>query len=132
MYHIGDIKFQALDMTSLKSDLMFDIGMMIDFIGKNSVITGMLPKFLDVLERVSRKEMILSLRPVYQINKHLQNDTQGLLDKYTKKYVRKGCFLNMEYVTDRFRQNWEIERISRNNNQEVESKQTVLFRRNPK
>jgi SAM-dependent methyltransferase len=129
LYRLKDIYFQALDITSLSGDITYDIGMMIDFIGKNSIIGGMLPNFLDALEVVSRREMILSLRPVYRIDKHLRNDAQGLLQKYSKKYVRGGCFYNMEYVVDRFRKKWLIDIISPNNKNEVEIKLTVHMTR---
>jgi len=129
LYRLEDIDFQALDIMSLRGDITYDIGMMIDFIGKNSIIGGMLPDFLDVLELVSRGEMILSLRPVYRIKKHLRNDTQGLLQKYSKKYVHDGCFYTMDYVVDRFRDKWSIDIISPNNKNEVEIKKTVLLKR---
>ncbi len=127
--HLEDIDFQTLDVTSLTGDSVFDVGMMIDFIGKNSIISGMLPKFLDALELVSGKEMILTIRPVYRIDKHLQNDTRGLLQKYSQKYLRGGCFYNMEYIFDRFRKKWQIDRIAPNREKNVVIKETILLQR---
>jgi predicted nicotinamide N-methyase len=129
LYGVDDVDFQAMDITALSNDLACDIGMMIDFIGKNSIIAGMLPKFLDALESVSRREMILSIRPAYRIAKHLGNDTRGLLRKYPEKYVRNGRFYNMEYVADRFRSNWRIDILTSPHAAQIESKETVLMRR---
>lgn len=127
--HLEDIDFQALDITSLSRDIVFDVGMMIDFIGKNSIVSGMLPKFLDALELVSGKEMILTIRPVYRIDKHLQNDTRGLLQKYPQKYLRGGCFYTMEYILDRFRKNWRFDVIASNTGKEIVIKETILLQR---
>jgi SAM-dependent methyltransferase len=127
--HLEDINFQALDITSLSGDFVYDVGMMIDFIGKNSIISGMLPKFLDALELVSGKEMILTIRPVYRIDKHLQNDIRGLLQKYSPKYLRGGCFYNLEYILDRFRKNWQIDIIAPNRKKDIVIKETILLKR---
>jgi hypothetical protein len=102
---------------------------MIDFIGKNSIISGMLPKFLDALELVSGKEMILTIRPVYRIEKHLRNDIGGLLQKYSAKYLRGGCFYNLEYILDRFRKNWQIDIIAPNKKKDIVIKETILLKR---
>lgn len=129
LYGVTGIDFQALDIVGLDENLACDVGMMIDFIGKNSVVTGMLPKFLDALESVSRREMVLSIRPVYRIAKHLGNDTRGLLLKYPAKYIRNGRFYNTEYVADRFRDNWRIDILSKPHAAEIENKETILMRR---
>lgn len=129
LYGVTDIDFQALDITTVGKNIGCDVGMMIDFIGKNSVVTGMLPKFLDALESVSRREMVLSIRPIYRIAKHLGNDTRGLLQKYPTKYIRNGRFYNMEYVADRFRNNWRIDILSPPHPAEIENKETILLRR---
>ncbi len=125
---LEDIDFQARDITSLSRNSVFDVGMMIDFIGKNSITSGMLPKFLDALERVSGKEMILTIRPEYRIDKHLHNDTRGLLQKYPD-YLRAGRFYAMEYVLDRFRRNWQIEIMTANKGKEIVTKETILCQR---
>lgn len=126
---VTDIDFQALDITTIREDSACDVGMMIDFIGKNSIIAGMLPKFLDALESVSRREMVLSIRPVYRIAKHLGNDTRGLLRNYPAKYIRDGRFYNLEYIADRFRSKWQIDILTPPHANEIENKETVLMRR---
>jgi hypothetical protein len=132
LYQVEDIDFQAEDITSLTDDFALDVGMMIDFIGKYSITSGMLPKFLDAIERVSKKEMILSIRPVYRVDKHLANDSRGLLQKYPEKYLRNGCFYAMEYVLDRFRDNWRIGTIgSTGEKDEVIKELVVLLRKSP-
>ncbi len=131
-YRIEDITFKALDITALGRESIFDVGMMIDFIGKHSIISGMLPRFLDVLERVSRQEMILSIRSVYRVDKHLGSDARGLLQKYSEKYVRNGRFYTMEYISDRFMEDWLMEILSPKRTGTVEIKQTVHLRRKKK
>lgn len=129
LYHAVDIDFQVQDITSLTGDFVFDVGMMIDFIGKYSIISGMLPRFLDVLDLVSKSEMILSIRPQYRVDKHLENDSRGLLQKYPGNYLRKGFFYAMEYVIDRFRDNWRISTIGSTREKEEVIKEIVVLLR---
>jgi SAM-dependent methyltransferase len=129
LYQAEDIDFQVADILSLTGKFSFDIGMMIDFIGKNSIISGLFPKFLDVLELVSRKQMVLSIRPVYRVVKHLGNDSQNLLEKYSGKYVRDGCFYAMDYSLDRFRENWCIDIIGATYEKEEVKKEIVVLLR---
>lgn len=126
---LEDIDFQSRDITSLSRNSVFDVGMMIDFIGKNSITSGMLPKFLDALERVSGKEMILTIRPEYRIDKHLHHDTRGLLQKYAAKYLRGCLFYTLEYVFDRFRRNWQSDIMTTNKGKEIVTKETILCQR---
>lgn len=129
LHQVEGVDFQVADILSLTGEFSFDIGMMIDFIGKNSIISGLFPKFLDVLELVSRKQMILSIRPVYRVAKHLGNDSQGLLQKYPEKYVHDGCFYALEYSLDRFSENWSIDTIGATYEKEEVTKEIVVLLR---
>jgi SAM-dependent methyltransferase len=129
LHQAEDIDFQVANILTLTGEYSFDIGMMIDFIGKKSIISGLFPKFLEVLELVSRKQMILSIRPVYRVAKHLGNDSQGLLQKYPGKYVRDGCFYALEYSLDRFRENWCIDTIGATYEKEEVTKEIVVLLR---
>lgn len=132
LYQAENIDFQIADITSLTADFASDVGMMIDFIGKYSILSGMLPRFLDALELVAKNEMILSVRPVYRVDKHLGNNRQELLRKYPEKYLRNGCFYTMEYILDRFGDNWRIGTIGATEEKEDVIKElVVLLRKTP-
>jgi ribosomal protein L11 methyltransferase len=129
LFQLEDIHFRAQDITTLDSSPAYDIGMMIDLIGKETIQTGLLPDFLNALERVSQSEMILSVRPIYRIKKHLGSDTQGLIARYSQQYVRNGCFHALDYVRDRFRNRWEMRIVAPKNDPEGTIKETLHLKR---
>ena len=62
-------------------------GMMIDFIGKGFVRTGVFKEYLNVLERLSRKGMILSIHSADHAKKHLSCDLKDF-----RKNIRATVF----------------------------------------
>lgn len=126
-YH--NVAFEAGDITTLKDAGPFDMAMMIDFIGKESVRTGLLTAFLDALERLAGKEMLVTIRPYYRISKHLENDRSGLLEKYPSRYIEKNTFLAHEYIRERFEDAWHMTMVSVRQDPEGTSKETLHFTR---
>ncbi len=129
MLGIEDVSFFATDI--VKSDGLgtFDTGMMIDFIGKIFVISGAFTAYLDVLERLSRKEMILSIRPAYHVKKHLGGDYKGLSQKYPGDCIRNDHFYMLDYVLARFDRDWQMEIISPASFPPGTKKETLYFKR---
>ena len=124
LYDVDRVYFRALDITKANEVGKFEIGMMINIIGKDMVRTGTAKDLLSSLERLSQKEMLLTLRPRYHIKKKLQNDFQGLREKYPADYIRNGFFYMVDYAWDRFKTAWEIDIISGQNDPEG-TKQTL-------
>lgn len=124
-----NVTFLAGDITSLSGLGPFDMAMMIDFIGKESVRTGLLVAFLDALEGMAGKEMLVTVRPVYRISKHLENDRRGLLGKYPSRYIEKDTFLTYEYIRERFEDVWQMRMLSSRHDPEGTSKETLHFTR---
>jgi len=124
LYDVDRVNFRALDITKANEVGKFEIGMMINIIGKDMVRTGTAKDLLSSLERLSQKEMLLTLRPRYHIKKKLQNDFQGLREKYPADYIRNGFFYMVDYAWDRFKTAWEIDIISGQNDPEG-TKQTL-------
>jgi len=127
LHEVDRVNFRALDITKANEAAKFEIGMMIDVIGKDMIRTGTAKDLLNSLERLSQKEMLLTLRPRYHIKKNLQADFQGLKEKYPGNYIKNSYFYMLDYVRDRFKAAWEIHIISDQNDPEVESKQTLHF-----
>ena len=127
MFRVDNVSFLATDIAALDGIGAFDIGMMIDFIGKTMVTTGIFREYLNVLERLSKKEMILSIKPVYHIKKHLSSDFQGLTEKYPGDYIRKNSFFTIDYVRDRFSNKWDMEIVSPKKGSEDAEKETLYF-----
>lgn len=129
---VDRVAFLAIDIVKAEGIGKFDIGLMIDLIGRQMIRTGTAKAVLDSLESLSEKEMVLTLRPRYHIPKKLAGDFQGLKEKYPADYIRDNYFHAFDYVCDRFKANWEATLISAQNGPEVEYKQTLHFvRRTP-
>lgn len=122
-----NVAFLAGDITSLRSVGPFDVAMMIDFIGKGFVRTGLLIDFLDALEGIAGKEMLVTIRPVYRISKHLDNDRQGLLAKYSSRYIENDTFLSHKYIRERFEDAWQMRILSSRQDKDNSSKDTLHF-----
>lgn len=112
MLGVEDVSFLATDIAKPDGLGIFDTGLMIDFIGKRFVSTGAFKEYLNVLERLSRKEMILSIRPAYHVKKHLGGDFRGLSQKYPGGCIRNDHLYMLDYVLARFEHNWQMEIIS--------------------
>ncbi len=130
LYGVDGVSFVAADINTAEGIGAFDTGMMIDFIGKKAVSAGLMCGFLDVLERLSQKEMILSIRPAYHLKKHLGTDADKLRQKYPGAYIRRDHFFTLDYVRDRFRRDWDMMVVSTASNPPGTKKETLVFRRN--
>ena len=129
IYHLDGVSFLSADIKRLDGIGTFDTGMMIDFIGKEVVSSGFLNAFLDGLERLSQREMILSVRPAYHLAKHLNTSAVSLQRKYPGDYIRHNHFSTFDYVCDRFRRGWEMAVISAASLPSGTKKETLHFRR---
>jgi SAM-dependent methyltransferase len=129
MMGIEDVSFLATDIVQSDGLGTFDTGMMIDFIGKRSVRTGVFKDYLNVLERLSRKEMILSIRPAYHVKKHLSCELKALSQKYPGDCIRNDHFYLLEYVLTCFGRNWQMEIISPASTPPGTKKETLYFKR---
>ncbi len=126
IHDIEGVNFRRLDIIKAEGVGEFDIGIMIDLIGKDKIRTGTAKELLNSLERISQKEMLLTLRPRYHIEKKLRGDFQGLKEKYSSNYIRNCYFYMVDYVRDRFKSAWEMNVISGQNDPEG-TKQTLHF-----
>jgi SAM-dependent methyltransferase len=129
LYRAENVSFLAADITALDGRSTYDTAMMIDLIGKRTVAEGRLGQYLDVLEHVAQKEMILSIRPVYRIRKHLSGDLRALTDRYPGRYIRRNRFSTIDYVRDRFRDRWDMEIVSGGTAAPGSIKETLFFSR---
>jgi len=128
-FGIENVDFLAADLRQLDTGRPFDVGLMIDFIGKTVIESGFLPTCLGVLELLSGRQMLLSIRPVYDIGKHLGGDRRRLRDLYPPEVVTSRRFLLLDYVKERFRNRWTLQVLSAGSEHFDERKQTVLFER---
>ncbi len=126
LYDVDRVNFRPLDITKANGVGKFDIGIMIDIIGRDKIRTGVAMDFLSSLERMSQKEMLLTLRPRYHIEKKLGTDIQSFREKYPVEYIRNSYFYMVDFVHDRFKATWEMHILSGPNDPEG-TKQTLHF-----
>jgi hypothetical protein len=105
------------------------MGMMIDFIGKEVIRSGFLPACLDVIEALSRRQMLFSVRPVYSIAKHFSGGRKKLLELYDPDTVGPRQFFLLDHLENRFQNRWQMRVISAAGEDFNASKQTILFER---
>ena len=124
---VDRVAFLATDIVRAEGIGRFDVGLMIDLIGSQMILSGTARAVLDSLERLSQKEMVLTLRPRYHIPKKLAADFRGLKKKYPADHIRDNHFHALDYVRDRFKANWKANVISAQSDPQVEYKQTLHF-----
>jgi SAM-dependent methyltransferase len=90
----------------------FDIAMLVEFIGKTFVVENRIAPALAFLERLSQKELIVSVQKAYWIRKELGTSSETLRGMYADRYVRDGSFYLLDYVRDFFAPRWRMEPIS--------------------
>lgn len=129
LFRIENIDFVATDIRSLDRKQPFDMGMMIDFIGKQVIRSGFLPDYLNVIEAVSRHQMLFSVRPVYSIAKHFRGNRNKLLDHYPPHAVGPQQFFLLDYLEKCFQSRWQMQVLSAASEDFNDNKQTVLFER---
>lgn len=108
-YGLSNVQFHAADFT--KSDLgeIFDVGMMIDFIGRSTVNKFRLQACLAALERLSRFEMLLTLRPEYDLKGDLHMDLDEFGSGYPLKFIRNKRFNLLGFVRTTFGKTWDMQ-----------------------
>lgn len=126
LYGLDDMHFYAGDLTELNFSDVFDISIMINFIGKEFVIEG-IHGTLNVVEQLSQSAMIISAQPNYGIVKHLGGNTKNIIRLYPTRYIKNHRFFLVDFLRDYFRDNWDMSIISPDYDDPV--KRTLLFTR---
>jgi len=126
LHDVDRVNFRPLDIRKANGIGKFDMGMLIDIIGREKILAGTANDFLNSLESLSQKEMLLTLRPRYHIEKKLRTDIQRLKENYPVDYIRNSYFYMVDFVRDRFKATWEMHILSGQNDSEG-TKQTLHF-----
>ena len=90
----------------------FDIAMLVEFIGKTFVVENRVARALAFLERLSERELIVSVQKVYWIRKELGTTPQRLRALYPARYIDGGDFLLLDFVRDCLAPRWRMEPLS--------------------
>lgn len=114
-YFNSPVAFEAHDIYDPACTLpgrRFDIAMLVEFIGKTFIRENRIAPTLAFLERLSDRELILSVQKIYWIRKELRTTPEALMAIYPERYVRDGSFFLLDYVRDFFAPRWRMEPIS--------------------
>jgi SAM-dependent methyltransferase len=111
LFQYDGVSFLAADVINNCDIGKFDVGMLIDVIGKSIIKKGLLKGFLRVLQQVSKKEIILTVKPVYQMSKHFNNDYKNLEKEYSDQYIRNGNFYAIDFIHDRLCVKWQMKSL---------------------
>lgn len=108
-YGLSNVEFLATDFTKSELDETFDVGMMIDFIGRSTVRKSKVQACLVRLERLSRSEMLLTLRPEYDIGGDLGMDLDEFGSRYPLEFIRNKRFYLLDFVRSTFGEEWDMQ-----------------------
>lgn len=90
----------------------FDTAMLVEFIGKTFVRSGLIPRTLAFLESLSERELVVSVQKSYMIRKELGATVEDMHRHYPEKYLRNGDVLVLDFVRDFFKDRWNVELLS--------------------
>lgn len=102
LYNIEGVDFKICDFASDAPEQTFDMGMLIDILGKINISEGHLLPILKGLEKRSDSEMLLTFRPAYLVEKHLKMSEQEFLKLYPQARIKGGFFNLLDFVRDFF------------------------------
>jgi SAM-dependent methyltransferase len=129
-YFNSPVSFEAHDIYDPACTLperTFDIAMLVEFIGKTFIVENRIAPTLGFLEKLSERELIVSVQKIYWIRKELGTTPEALRGMYTDRYVQGGSFFLLDYVRDFFAPRWRMEPISELNGEYEKPRKLLRF-----
>lgn len=114
-FNMDGVSFECHDIADAACSLLsrrFDIAMLVEFIGKTFVVENRVAPALAFLERLSDRELIVSVQKIYWIHKELGATPGRLRAVYPARYIDGGDFRLLDYVRDFFAPRWRMEVLS--------------------
>ncbi|WP_320171482.1 methyltransferase domain-containing protein [Maridesulfovibrio sp.] len=131
LYGIDNVEFKVCDFASEEPDEIFDMGMLIDILGKQNISGGHLVSILKGLEKRSGSEMLLTFRSFYLVERHLNMSEADFLKMYPGAKIEGGFFNLLDFVKELFSENWVPAYLSKAQPVTKQHKHTAFFvRRN--
>ncbi|WP_027723428.1 class I SAM-dependent methyltransferase [Maridesulfovibrio zosterae] len=129
LYGIEGVDFRVCNFAYENPEQTFDMGMLIDILGKINISDGHLVPILRGLEKRCNSEMLLTFRPIYLVERHFKMSEQDFLKLYPQAKIENGFFNLLDFVRDLFAANWEMVYLSKELPDDEQYKRTVFFRR---
>lgn len=127
LYDVDNVDFKVCNFAYEDPDRTFDLGMLIDILGKVNIARGHLVPILKGLEKRSESEMLLTFRPVYYVNMHLKMSEDDFLRLYPQARIEDGLFSLLAFAEDLFAEKWRLSYVSRDLPGDSQYKKTVYF-----
>lgn len=99
---LSQVEFKTTDFLSATPNNRYDIVLMIDYIGKNTINKFKLKQALVAAESRSRKEILFTFHHAYTIHGKLKTTEENLIPFYTADFIRDGKFQVLNYVKNHF------------------------------
>lgn len=127
LYGIDGVDFKVCNFAYEEPERTYDMGMLIDILGKINIAEGHLIAILKGLEKRCESEMLLTFRPVYFVERHLKMSESRFLELYPQARIENGLFSLLDFVKDLFTQDWEMTYLSKELPGDEQYKRTVFF-----
>ncbi len=111
MQGLANVRFRVADFTAETPETPFDMVLLVDFIGRGTIVKGRLDAVLAAAARFAAKEMLFTLRPIYACRDLDPRDEFGLPRIYGTHFVRDGRFFLLDYVASRL-PDWEARMLT--------------------
>lgn len=125
--NLNSITFKVCDFANEEPDETYDMGMLIDIIGKHRIRSGGLLPMLAGLEKRSKSEMLLTFRPEYSIHKHFGMDATAFKKIYPNAVIENNNFNLFKFVCNFFAPKWELAYCSNHADMSKQYKYTSFF-----
>ncbi|WP_421903267.1 class I SAM-dependent methyltransferase [Maridesulfovibrio sp.] len=129
LYGVDNVDFCVCNFAYDEPDRTFNMGMLIDILGKINIAKGHMSAILKGLEKRCESEMLLTFRPEYFVGKHLGLEMNEFLEMYPQAKIENGIFSLLDFAVDLFADNWEMTYLSKPHPEDKQYKRTVHFKR---
>ena len=129
LYGVDNVDFCVCNFAYDEPDRTFNMGMLIDILGKINIAKGHMTAILKGLEKRCESEMLLTFRPEYFVGKHLGLKMDKFLEMYPQAKIENGIFSLLDFAVDLFADNWEMTYLSKPHPEDKQYKRTVHFKR---
>ncbi|WP_419778417.1 methyltransferase domain-containing protein [Maridesulfovibrio sp.] len=129
LYSMDKVDFRVCNFAYEEPERTFDLGMLIDILGKMNIAKGHMAAILLGLEKRSESEMLLTFRPEYYVKKHLGLEPEEFIKMYPQAEIKDGLFSLLDFAVDLFAEDWEMTYVSKPHPDDEQYKRTVFFKR---
>ncbi len=107
-YQLDNAHFMVANFAENCSGERAEIGLLLDFIGKNVILKEKLYPILHNLKNLISSELHLSLHPEYDIERIFKMDGNDFSRLYPAEFINKNRFFLLDYVLSILDNDWQL------------------------